>query len=82
MSEQPLTYGRLDEGLRSVGFAPRTLEGRARVYKHPSGATIILPDAAFKNTVIPHHLVVVRSVLADYDIPDPLILASKPQPAS
>ncbi len=77
MSEQSLTYSRLDEALRSVGFTPRTLERRARIYKHPSGATVILPDAPFKDTVIPHHLVVVRTVLAEYNLPDPLILASE-----
>jgi predicted RNA binding protein YcfA (HicA-like mRNA interferase family) len=82
MSEQRLTYGRLDEALRSVGFTSRTLEGKARIYKHPSGATVILPDSPLDDTVIPHHLVVVRTVLAEYDLPDPMILASKPQPAS
>jgi hypothetical protein len=81
MSDQSLTYGRLDEALRSVGFTSRVVERKARIYKHPSGATVILPDAPFKDTVLPHHVVVVQTVLADYDIPDPLSLGSKPQPA-
>ena len=82
MSELLVTYGRLDEGLRSVGFTCRILEGKARIYKHPRGATVILPDSLLDHLVIPHHLVVVRTVLAEYDIADPLILAPKPQPAS
>ena len=82
MSEQAVTYGRLDEALRSLGFISRTLKKEARIYKHPSGATIILPDSPLVDLVIPHHLVVVRTVLAEYDIPDPLALASRPLTAS
>ena len=82
MSEKSVTYARLDETLRSIGFSSRTLEGRARIYKHPSGATVILPDSPFDDPVIPHHLAMVGTVLADYDISDPLALTSKPLPAS
>jgi hypothetical protein len=64
-----LTYGLLDEKLRVLGFAVRTEKGRARIYKHePSGASVILPDTRFDDQVLPHHLVVVRRVLADYDL--------------
>ena len=68
MFEQPITYARLDEALQSLGFTSRTLVGKARVYKHPNGATVIFPDSPLEDTVIPHHLVVVRTVLAEYDI--------------
>jgi predicted RNA binding protein YcfA (HicA-like mRNA interferase family) len=68
MSEQPITYRRLDEMLHSLGFTSRTLKGKARIYKHPSGATVIFPDSPLEDTVIPHHLVVLRTVLAEYDI--------------
>jgi hypothetical protein len=67
MAQQPVTYAHLDEALRSLGFISRTLEGKARIYKHPSGATVILPDSPLEDAVLPHHLVVVRTVLAEYD---------------
>lgn len=69
MAESALTYGLLDAQLRSLGFAPQIQKGRARIYRQvPTGASIILPDVAFDEKVLPHHLLVVRRVLRDYDL--------------
>ena len=71
MSEPELTYGVLDKRLRDLGFAALTQKGKARLYIHkPTGATVILPDAPFDTEVLPHHLVVVRRVLSEYDLGD------------
>jgi predicted RNA binding protein YcfA (HicA-like mRNA interferase family) len=71
MSESAFTYGLLDQRLRDLGFAAHTQKGKARVYRHePTGATVILPDAPFEEQVLPHHLVVVRRVLGEYDLGD------------
>jgi hypothetical protein len=59
------------------------LEGKARIYTHePTGAKVILPDAPFGETVLPHHLGVVTTVFKEYDIVDPADPAVKPQKAS
>jgi hypothetical protein len=83
MPEVPVTYGRLDEALRSLGFTVRGLEARARIYKHEAtGATVILPDTPLEEAVLPYHLVVVRTVLKEYDIVDPTDFTSALQKAS
>ncbi len=76
MPEAALTYGQLDETLRSLGFTARSLATEARIYKHePTGATVIFPDTSLNETVIPHHLIVVRTVLKDFGILEPMDLA-------
>ena len=58
-----VTYGRVDEVLRSLGFSARTAED-ARVYKHePTGALIVLPNFSDSDEVLPRHLVAVRLTL-------------------
>jgi predicted RNA binding protein YcfA (HicA-like mRNA interferase family) len=83
MAEKATTYGHLDETLRSLGFTARTVEGRARIYKHErAGATIILPDAPFGEQVLPQHLIVVRTILKEYGLVDPTDLTLKIQKVS
>jgi len=83
MPETPATYGSLDKKLRSLGFTSRTVEGKARIYTHEAnGAKVILPDAPFSETVLPHHLIVVQTVFEEYDIVDPADPTVKPQKAS
>ncbi len=77
MVETTLTYGQLDEALRASGFVAQLAEGKARIYKHEiSGAKVILPDSPFADAVLPHHLIVVRTVLAEHDLAEPAILGS------
>jgi len=83
MAETAMTYSQLDEGLRALGFTVRTVEGKARIYKHSAtGASVFLPDTDLGDSVIPHHLNLVRSVLNEFDIAAPMDLTSKPQKAS
>lgn len=72
-----VTYGRLDQVLRSLGFSVRTLAGpKAKVYEHKeSGALIALPILPDGATVLPRHLVAVHAILDAYGITDPTDLA-------
>jgi len=79
MPEPAFTYGLLDKKLRDRGFVPHTQKGKTRIYRHEqAGASVILPDAPFKDQVLPHHLVVVRRVLHEHDLGD----LEKGQPAA
>lgn len=71
MLDAAYTYGLLDEKLRALGFTVHTQKDKARIYRHEqTGARIFLPDAPFDEDTLPHHLVVVRHVLEEYDIKD------------
>ncbi len=77
MVEKNLTYGQLDEALRATGFVAYVAEGKARIYKHQAtGAKVILPDSPFAEAVLPHHLIVVRTVFNEHDLAEPAILDS------
>ncbi len=81
MSE--VTYGRLDEALRALGFSSRVVEGKARWYKHEeTGAVIALPEFSLDDPVLPRHLAAVRGTLEIYGIADPLDFALRLQKAS
>ena len=76
MAESALTYGQLDEVLRSLGFVTQVVPDKARICKHEAtGATVILPDAPAAESVLPHHLIVVRTVLREFGLPEPAALA-------
>jgi hypothetical protein len=78
-----VTYGQLDEVLRSLGFSVEVLEDKTKWYKHEAtGAVVALPDVKTKDPVTPHHLVAVRAILEAYGLADPLDFASKLQKAS
>lgn len=70
-----VTYGQLDEVLRSLGFTAWTNEQstpKARVYKHElTGALIVLPVMPRNKVAIGAHLVGVRSTLDDFGIATP-----------
>lgn len=72
MPDAVLTYARLGESLRDLGFGERVVPGKARVYRHaPTGATVVLPDSPPAEAVLPHHLIVVQAVLRDFNLADP-----------
>ncbi len=80
-----VTYGRLDEVLRSLGFSTRTatMEAPARVYEHEgTGALIALPVFSFEAEVLPRHLLASRAILDAYGLADPLDFAAKLEKAS
>jgi hypothetical protein len=68
-----LTYGRLDEVLRSLGFSARVIaDPRAKLYEHrETGALVALPIIPDGENVLPRHLVAVRAVLDAYGIQEP-----------
>jgi predicted RNA binding protein YcfA (HicA-like mRNA interferase family) len=69
MPKVALTYGMLDQRLRTLGFTVRTQPGKARIYRHEqTGASVILPDASLPSEVLPHHLVVARRVLREHEL--------------
>jgi hypothetical protein len=71
-----VTYGRLDEVLRSLGFSSRLSERpppTARVYEHEAtGAVIILPALPDEEKLWPHHLLAARTTLEGFGIANPL----------
>jgi predicted RNA binding protein YcfA (HicA-like mRNA interferase family) len=69
MDSHVLTYGRLDNRLRALGFVVRTEKGTSRIYRHEqTGAKVFLPDTGFEAEVTPHHLVAVRHVLQEHEL--------------
>jgi hypothetical protein len=78
-----VTYRRLDEVLRSLGFSVHEPEQGTRLYKHAgSGALIVLPVLPDQEEVLPRHLVGVRMTLEAFGVADPPEFASRLQKAS
>ncbi len=78
-----VTYGRLDEVLRTLGFTLRGVEEENKIYRHEATeAWVILPEFPADLEVIPRHLLMVRSVLEAYGIADPLDLSAELQRVS
>jgi hypothetical protein len=81
MSE--VTYGRLDEVLRSLGFTVRKTDENALFYEHAAtGALIAIPDLPKGEEVFPRHLLAARAVLDTFGISDPMTFTAKLQKAS
>lgn len=77
-----MTYRRLDDVLRSIGFTIRVVDD-ARVYEHsPTGALFVFPQYPLDDPVLPHHLAGVRGSLYWYGFGDPFEQDAKPLPAS
>jgi hypothetical protein len=80
---QKVTYRRLDEVLRSLGFSAREPEPGTRLYTHEkTGAPIVLPVLPDQDEVLPRHLMGVRMTLEAFGIADPPEFASRLQKAS
>lgn len=85
MKRSEVTYGQLDQVLRSLGFTcrPSKKDPPGRVYHHlESGATVLLPSFADTDEVFEYHLVAVRGELENFGIADPSAFAAKLQKAS
>jgi hypothetical protein len=73
-----VTYARLDEVLRSLGFSLRGVVEKNKVYEHEeTGARIIFPEFPPDAEVVPRHLSQVRTVLKAYGLMDEMDLAVK-----
>ncbi|MCI0457038.1 MAG: hypothetical protein L0Z62_08670 [Gemmataceae bacterium] len=84
MKRTEVTYGQLDEVLRSLGFScrPARHDPPGRIYEHKeSGAVIMLPAVAESDKVFEHHLAVVRTELDNFGLADPSVFAAKLQKA-
>ena len=62
------TYGRLTQTLRSLGFTVHEPKPGVLVYKHETGAVIILPKFPDEDRVYWHHLADARAMLDAYGI--------------
>jgi hypothetical protein len=84
MTQADVTYGQLDETLRSLGFScrPAKHDPPGRVYEHKeTGAMILLPAFPESDKVYEHHMVAVRMELDHFGIADPTAFAAKLQKA-
>ncbi len=84
MKRTDVTYGQLDQALRSLGFSCRLVnqEPPARVYEHKrSGALIMLPPFPEGDKVLDYHLVAVRTTLDLFGIADRRAFAAELQKA-
>jgi hypothetical protein len=84
MKRTDVTYGQLDQVLRSLGFTCRltSLDAPAKVYEDAqSGARIILPPFPESDRVLEYHLIMVRTTLDSFGIVDPTVFAAKLQRA-
>jgi hypothetical protein len=83
MKRTDVTYGQLDEVLRSLGFYCRVLkrDPPSRVYEHPSGALITLPPFPETDFVLDYHLVAARTTLDLFGIASPTVFDAKLQKA-
>jgi hypothetical protein len=78
-----VTYSRLEEVLRSLGFSLRAVEEKNKVYRHEgTGALVVIPQFPPGERVLPRHLLAVRSILQAYGIADPTDFATRLQKAS
>jgi predicted RNA binding protein YcfA (HicA-like mRNA interferase family) len=78
-----VTYSRLEEVLRSLGFALRAVEEKNKVYRHEAtGALVVIPEFRPGESVLPRHLLAVRSILQAYGIADPTDFTTQLQKAS
>jgi hypothetical protein len=79
MKRTDVTYGQLDQVLRSLGFSCElsAQEPPARVYQHASGALFTTPPFAMDDFVLEAHLVAARTILDLFGIADPAILDAK-----
>jgi hypothetical protein len=78
-----VTYGRLEEALRKLGFSLRGLEEKNKVYFHEAtGALVVFPEFPADKPVLSRHLQAVKSIWHAYGFADPLELTAEPQKAS
>lgn len=65
-----VTYGRLEEVLRSLGFTLRGILDKNKVFAHPSGSLVIYPEFSLTEEVYPIHLLRARMAVENFGIAD------------
>jgi hypothetical protein len=85
MNRTEVTYGQLNKVLRSLGFTCRLYTAdppATNVYEQSAtGAQIMLPPFPAEDNLLEYHLVMVRVMLDNFGIADPLAFAAKLQKA-
>ncbi len=84
MKRTKVTYGQLDQVLRSLGFSSHLVNGDppARVYDHKeTGASFMMPPFPETDFVLEYHLVGARTTLSLFGIADPKVFDAKLQKA-
>jgi len=83
MKRTEVTYGQLDQVLRSLGFTcrPTRQDPPGRIYEHEVGAVIMLPTFAESDKVYEHHLAAVRTELDNFGLADASVFAAQIQKA-
>jgi hypothetical protein len=82
MKRTEVTYGQLDEVLRSLGFSCwlAKKDPPSRVYEHKeTGALITTPTFPFTDHVLNYHLIGARTVVDLFGIADPKVFDAKLQ---
>jgi hypothetical protein len=78
-----MTYGRMEEVLRALGFSLRGVEENNKVFVHErTGAVVVFPVFPPHDPVLPRHLLAVKSILQAYGIADPAGFTTELQKAS
>lgn len=84
MKQTDVTYGQLDQVLRSLGFSyrPARHDPPGHVYEHTeTGAVIMLPAFAERDRIFEHQLAAVRTELDNFGLANPSVFAAKLQKA-
>jgi hypothetical protein len=77
------TYGRMEEVLQALGFTLRGVEEKNKVFAHEAtGALVVYPEFPPEKSVLPRHLLAVKSILQAYGIADPVGFTMELQRAS
>jgi len=78
-----MTYGRMEEVLGELGFTFRGVQEGNKVFLHEAtGALVIFPEFPAETSVLPRHLLAVKSIVQAYGISDPMGFTSELQKAS
>ena len=78
-----MTYRRMEEVLRELGFSFRGVEEKNKVFLHEAtGALVVFPDFPAEQAVFSRHLLAAKSILQAYGIADPVSFTTDLQKAS
>jgi hypothetical protein len=78
-----VTYRRLEDALRELGFTYRGLFEQNKVFLHElTGAVVTFPDFPLDQEVHPHNFEAIRAILKGYGLADPVEFIAKLQLAS
>jgi hypothetical protein len=68
MNYPNIRYSKLEELILSLNFISLSTEGNQKVFEHPSGALIILPDYSENQEVSPTHIAAIGHILDEFNI--------------